>query len=735
MDKGEVEDDFIDENRKEEKGKDGNKSENSSKSSSPRNKENDNLNSTISSIISDTLQGDKPEDILSDNDEKNEKDEKNSENEDKKEKEEDNQPSGGLKSLITDHLVNNAPKDNEIKERENNEQNSNSEKNTEKQSENQTVEREQSTDEEKSEKSKKENDEKKDIKSDDEKDSKEIKEKSSNSSEDDQNTDKKKNKKKHKKKKASSDEQEKNNSDKESEKEEKKDESDSDNSNDSEKSDIEKEAKEHSDEEKGKSDKEKEHSDEDKDKSDKEKEHSDEEKDSEEVGNEVINIAGDSANSTIVNPFHESESDDLSISGTIHDTLIQSKDKKESETENKENEKKKEKTSSSSEYEEEESEYEEEYEEDKKEKGEKLAISGSVTPEINQEENQEPQEDEDSVMVTAVKSNSKIPIFETQQSLYSDEELAAAYKKLIQKKTLPPYEMRQSLIEYGRKQSVQHTILEEYDAAQADDDAVNLLLQSLSDDNRANASDMEKQNIKERLDEVSRNQKAVEEKYKEIINNLKQQDKINFEKLLQEQEEERKRFEEQWSNEDAVLPFSKPSSQLLQIRRMQKAMALAHEFPRAKQLKIQADQMQKEEAQIASKQAEEVMKAKYMVLLEKQQRQIECFQKNCERKIAVKECARDAELNSLENTRKQLMTRSTTRIKRPTVTIPMVTSRDGRSTPGGSGLVTQRTRTQYATYKKAPEKSKLDVKPLDVKSIIRPLTPSPRKAQSQRLKH
>ena len=385
-----------------------------------------------------------------------------------------------------------------------------------------------------------------------------------------------------------------------------------------------------------------------------------------------------------------------------------------------------EKKEESQEEEKEVSEFQNENKEENNEKKEETRPSLQISQSIIQEEVVNNEED-DSVMVTAVKSQPKIPIY---QPLYSDEELSSAYKKLITKKTLPQLEMRPSLIEYGRKQSIQHTMLEEYDAAQADDNAVELLQQSLNEDNKNFSTEQEKRTIKDRIDEVNREEKEIEEKYKTKINDAKKANKASLDKLMMDQEQERKRFEEKWSSEEAVIPYSKPSSQVLQIKRMQKAMALAHEFQKAKQLKLQAEKLQKEEAVIASKQAAEAMKAQYILLVENQQRQVECMREHWERVITVLECQRDAEINSLENTKKQLLTRSTTKPKKPQVIIPQVTSRDAR---GSSGLITQRTRSQFATYKRSAEKSKLDVKPLDVKTLIRPLTASPRKSQTQRL--
>ncbi|EAY19452.1 hypothetical protein TVAG_101700 [Trichomonas vaginalis G3] len=371
-----------------------------------------------------------------------------------------------------------------------------------------------------------------------------------------------------------------------------------------------------------------------------------------------------------------------------------------------------------------------EKEDDQKAKG--LSLSSTIEygndGDNGNEDKEDNNDDEDEVMVTRVKSKQKIPRIQEPVQLYSDQELQQAFAKLKEKKVLPPMEMRPSLIDYGRKMSVQHTMTEEYDAAASDDEAVNVLLNSLKDDKTNTNSEIEKQNIKERIEEVEKQKKIVEEKYKELITRMKEQDKQNLEKLKQQQDDERKKFEEKWSTPEAVIPYSKPSSKLLQLKRMQKAMALNHEFAKAKAFKQQAEEMQKEEAAVGSKQAAEVMKTQYKTLLEQQQRQLECFNEKCERKIRVQESLRDAELASLENARKQLSQRPTNRMKKPRVTIPDVTSRDMRATTP-SGLVSTRTRSQYATFKKQPELSKLDVKPLDVPAIIRPLTAnSPRKS-------
>jgi len=360
----------------------------------------------------------------------------------------------------------------------------------------------------------------------------------------------------------------------------------------------------------------------------------------------------------------------------------------------------------------------------------------SVADEIVEEEDHN---EENDIMITGLKSpRAKIPrIPEPRESRFSEDELKNALQKLIQKGVMPPLDMQSDLMDFARKQSVVHMINENYDSAQQIDNAMKLLSSSLNSDHIKYESDQITKVIAERLDQASKQQKSIEETFKSMIIKHKEQEQEKLEQMKKNHEAEIHRFEEQWTKPETLLPYSKPSSKLLQMRKMQKSLAIAHDFEGAKRMKIACEELQNNESVKAERKVEIAMKSQYQALLDKQEKEIKCLIKNGERKLALLESQREIELRSNENLRKQLSLKTGSQKqtnKKASVTVPLVTSRgSSEARSSTTGLLSHRTRNQFAVFKRSPENSKLDVKPIEVKTIIKPLASSPRKSSSSKM--
>lgn len=313
---------------------------------------------------------------------------------------------------------------------------------------------------------------------------------------------------------------------------------------------------------------------------------------------------------------------------------------------------------------------------------------------------------------------------------YPDEELMAALDRYLKKKELPDVEMRPCVVDFAKKQSLYQLMNEDYIKAAAIDEAISALMLSLHSDEKNYDCEQQTQNLDKKLEDAIEQQKFLQKDFEEKIRRFKEVENEKLSEVQKQHEQARKAFEEHWADPDTMVSFSKPSVQLLQLRRMQKSLAISHHFAQARQLKLAGDQMQKEETAQANKKAVGSMKIAYAQLLEKQQKEIDCFMDNGYRKLVTLEGERDRRLKANENLRNQLEARlkGPKHARRPTVTVPQVTSR-GEPRQPVTGVVTFRTRGQFASYKKATEKSRLEVRIGDVQKITKPMTPTPRKGQ------
>ena len=312
---------------------------------------------------------------------------------------------------------------------------------------------------------------------------------------------------------------------------------------------------------------------------------------------------------------------------------------------------------------------------------------------------------------------SEIPQLEIHR--FTDEELERALQQQIRTKKLPPYEIREPLIYYARKKNIYKIMNEEYDMAARIDEVIAANLKSLKDNDKNIDLELQHQQIQQRISTAHDQQKGIADEWKQRIASFKESEKAEFDKLLEKHAQQRADFENTWAHPKAMIPYSKPSSTLLQVRCQQKAYAISKDYKTAKQLKSRAEHLRRGEAQANVQRAESDMKKAYSNLIKQQDREIQCFKDNTKRKLASLELARDQDLKVNENLRNQLniKLKQPKTLKRPAVSLPSSRA----ETRTSSAIISPRTRVEYSTYRKSNDTSKLDVKTLPMKSIIKPL--------------
>ncbi|OHT03817.1 hypothetical protein TRFO_01514 [Tritrichomonas foetus] len=224
------------------------------------------------------------------------------------------------------------------------------------------------------------------------------------------------------------------------------------------------------------------------------------------------------------------------------------------------------------------------------------------------------------------------------------EEIKFALDRLIKKGIIPEYQIRNDVISLARRDTVIAMLNEDYDRADALENAIAILAQSIKADSSLMEDKTSTETIKNRLDLAKASQKQIEAHWNEIIEQQKEIERLRRETLQQSQESDIRSFKEKWEQPEAMIPFTKPSVELLQIRQQQKAYAIAHKFIDAKAMKIKADKLQKIETEIARKRAAQVMKAEYEQILEKHRKEVEAGEMNWARKLETLEMEKQAAL-------------------------------------------------------------------------------------------
>ncbi|OHT02006.1 hypothetical protein TRFO_31028 [Tritrichomonas foetus] len=361
-----------------------------------------------------------------------------------------------------------------------------------------------------------------------------------------------------------------------------------------------------------------------------------------------------------------------------------------------------------------------------------------------EEEEEEEENDEEEVLITAVhtpiaddlndhpkkKKVKKInndDLFTTQfTSNYSEEELEKALDNYLSTKNLPPKEARADVALVAKQRAMNLMVNQEYDKANQVKLALERLINNIQTADRNYDEDEITQDLNNKLELAISQQQAINEKYKTRMMEFDLLKQHSYESLQQRHNAELQAFNEKWEKPETLLPYQKASTKLLQLRRMQKNQAMTMDFVQAKQLKLKADKLQKEETLIAKQKAAEAMKNEYKCLIERQQREIQLWNQNWDRKKTTLEAEKSSEENANFNLKKQLTTRlNGPKIpKKQSVTFPITSSRNLGSS---FGMYSGKTRTMMNEYRYRPEPAKLDLRPAEVKAIFRPRMISPRK--------
>ena len=218
-------------------------------------------------------------------------------------------------------------------------------------------------------------------------------------------------------------------------------------------------------------------------------------------------------------------------------------------------------------------------------------------------------------------------------TLETSDPVYDAMNKLIEKKEIPPPELQRNVLSLLKKETIRSIVTEEYDYAQSVEEAALYLRRSMEQELMKAKAEHDKQVMEQRIDKVRKEILIENEEWDSYLQEFgNEQKKLRLE-LLQRHKKELKNYEEKWSDPNMMIPFSKPSPQLLQLRRQQKSLALTKNFAEAKLFKQKADELQKKEAVEAEKRAIVSIRNGYQLLLEKHQKEIQCFDEHEQRSL------------------------------------------------------------------------------------------------------
>ena len=298
-----------------------------------------------------------------------------------------------------------------------------------------------------------------------------------------------------------------------------------------------------------------------------------------------------------------------------------------------------------------------------------------------------------------------------------EKELDDAIQRCFDTFKAPPPEMREQIKQRLNARRVDAIIASKYDEAEEIDKyekAFNYSLQLEADkhkeDNRIDILYGRYQNLQERLQKEEEYWAQQEKEF------LEQNDKF-LEDLQEKHKKELEEFSEKWRDPNYLRQFNKPSSKLLQLREMEKARAISRLYQQAKDIKIVADKLQQEETQRAQAKIARQMQIDKQKLLERQKNDLVRNEQH-KKKVLL-----DMKKEKEKVTRPIHAAISQMRAKKDTIPLTTKPRSAAFSAPQESvSPISPRTHEKYISFRTEKRKTRLDVHPVDEKSLKTPKT-------------
>lgn len=208
-------------------------------------------------------------------------------------------------------------------------------------------------------------------------------------------------------------------------------------------------------------------------------------------------------------------------------------------------------------------------------------------------------------------------------------EIELLIKDLLVRGKLPPPDIQPRLIEFVRWERTQAVIKQDYDRAGQLESVLNLV----SDGYEWQMTEQRKTdmmgNIEDRIETARERIGEEEAQWNEMLDEFYEQQNRDREKMRLRHEEDKAEFEEKWNNPEFMMRnYAKLSPRLLQMRAIQKNMALVNMFDNAKRVKLAADALQESETARAEDRATLDMQQQYKVMNDKHRKEIACFEEH-----------------------------------------------------------------------------------------------------------
>ncbi|OHS97238.1 hypothetical protein TRFO_36556 [Tritrichomonas foetus] len=234
------------------------------------------------------------------------------------------------------------------------------------------------------------------------------------------------------------------------------------------------------------------------------------------------------------------------------------------------------------------------------------------------------------------------------------KEVEASLESLMKHNTPPIEQLREPVMQLISHKKLDALIESDYDLAERYDKAAEILQKNGADVLFERAERIRKLTIDDRADTIVERLENVKQKYQDQIKNAKQERQKALCYAQDQHEKQNQEFRQKWQDPAFLSKFKKPSQELLQLRFIEKKLALSKYYDEAKEKKLLADKQQKIEEKKMQENIEEEMKKEFFKLKEEQYQELNKISVHYESMITSIGLQRDKEVQSIEYALRQM---------------------------------------------------------------------------------
>lgn len=335
----------------------------------------------------------------------------------------------------------------------------------------------------------------------------------------------------------------------------------------------------------------------------------------------------------------------------------------------------------------------------------------------NNNENKDQNNDDDSnkeedtnPLIQSHFSNKPISFFFNQ---VDPKEVEDALESLINHQTQPVEQLHDPVMQLINRKKLDALIERDYDLAEKYDQTAEILQKGGDDLLFERDERIRKSTMDDRADSISERRNNLQQKYDNKIEELKTERRTALENLQIQQENENESFKSKWRDPNFISKYKRPSPELLQLRYIEKKLALSKFYDEAKEKKIHADKQQKIEEKQTQFIIEKEMKKDFFRMKDAQLFQLKKVAEYYDSQIKSIELQRDKELKAIDYALKQVEIKKNTVPNRKLHSIPkeLTMMNDKYTDTSSTAKMSPRTLAKLAKFR-VEKKGKISVSPI-----------------------